>query len=106
MTRLLTYICSIYFLLLAVMPCTDYSVCAEDFTTSIDIQNSTTHDHSDPSSDICSPLCVCDCCGISVLQPDLIVFNSTKANFGVDKRDVIHTNIDTPFFSIWQPPRL
>lgn len=106
MTRFLTYICSIYFLLLAVMPCTDYSACAEDFITNVEVQDSNTHDHSDPSSDICSPLCVCDCCGLSVLQPALIAFNSTVPIYGVDKRDVIHTDIDSPFFSIWQPPRL
>lgn len=106
MKGILTYLCSLYFLLLAVMPCTDYSACAEDFTTTIALQENASHDHSDPTSDICSPLCVCDCCGISVLQPSLIVFNSTTAIYGVDKKDVISTDVETPFFSIWQPPRL
>ena len=88
------------------MPCLDSITCkSESFT----ISNSSNHDHSKDKEDLCSPFCVCACCGSYVflfvthtihLENIVKVIPSIFVSF-------YHTDfISSYYYSFWQPPKI
>src|SRR5690606_26226589 len=101
----LTLLWGIIILLLACVPCTD-SVAAVDAAGSSLVQEG--EEHSDPlgDSDLCSPLCECNCCGgitLAFFLPKLAVQPHTPL--------VSYSSTYTlggpvsPDFSFWHPPK-
>lgn len=102
--KLLSFIFSIYFFALAVMPCCD--VKAEDDLCKTQIEHSHLDTgHENHQEDICSPLCMCHCCGGVTLQVGSEI-NTLKNNFAVEHLDLFQQFPADITYSIWQPPKL
>ena len=101
--KLLTFMLTVYMLLLSCMPCNDSSDCSAEEKVSITI-NSTDHDNHDDEEN-CTPFCVCACCAVPVFQ--------SSAAIAIQKfsQQIVLNNykedkfFSTSFSNIWQPPR-
>lgn len=105
--KILTLLFSLYFSMLAAMPCTDIAVNRnQDFSK---IEKSHDHASHPDEADSCSPFCICNCCGTPILN-----LNSTLLFANLNISQISKTPISTyktPLFSkffgsIWQPPQL
>ena len=106
--KFFTVIFSIYILALSVMPCSDaYNDCKDNTEFS---DNSQSHSHKSDTNDICSPFCLCDCCGmVSGIVLQWNVYNLVKAKtFELSKPEIYYKSIFIPcyFGKIWQPPKI
>jgi hypothetical protein len=107
--RLFSFIFAFYFLLLAVMPCNDalahnqQETCKEQACSS-HIER-TQNDHH-PAADVCSPLCMCNCCGGITIMIDQIAVDITPVQFTTTQHPYIQQLPAEIAFSIWQPPKV
>jgi hypothetical protein len=99
------FILSLYILGLSCLPCGDNAVCAEDAAT-LDITASG-HDDHEHQADLCSPFCVCICCGMT-FTPGYDKIPVTEIPPVHQTIIPSHTNFFTPevYINIWQPPKL
>lgn len=90
-------------LVLALAPCGDAMQCAEQ---SFHVE-SKPHTHTENEVDLCSPFCICACCGqltYSTSFPDFkfsIALNKQRPSFSYDDSKVGSIALD-----IWQPPKI
>jgi len=106
--NLLRLILAFYFMALSLMPCED--VHQQISSSKSNISLSMEQSHSKDKGDICSPLCVCNCCQITVtafkmeaqvsIPKQAQVYFSKKILF--QKHDFAYQVYD----SIWQPPKI
>ncbi|MDN3677677.1 hypothetical protein QWY90_10145 [Flavobacterium paronense] len=102
--KILTLILSFYLIGLSCMPCAD----GEAFSTSkkVAISNQSTPHHD---NDVCSPMCVCSCCGCqgfslnNTFSYSLISIKTIIDNKVPEYKSVFASNF---FGSIWQPPQI
>ncbi len=107
--NLLRWILAIYFMALSLMPCEDVSHLSSDTgdkKISLNIQGA----HSTEKGDICSPLCACSCCQITVsafkmgslleIPEQIPAYFSKKILF--HKNDFAYQVYD----HVWQPPKI
>lgn len=99
-------ILSFYLLALAVMPCRDKDDCKHRGSGQYTFSNFE-HSEHDHEAEHCSPLCMCVCCGQSIINTfyPIALYNLTPIA-------VLDFPIYNPFFvpevflSIWQPPKI
>lgn len=104
---------TIYFVVLSFVPCSDVHAQSANFTNdnkSFTIANTNNSNHSKDHGDICSPLCSCNCCKITVasfkieplipFQKKVTEYFSKKIHF--QKNDFAYLVYD----QIWQPPKI
>lgn len=100
-----SFIFAIYLLVLAIFPCADKDIIE---TNQVNIQwVNENHDHQEPT-DHCSPLCLCNCCGINItiFKVKAPITNYPPIQFKEVKKVWNEAFIDLEYFSdIWQPPR-
>jgi hypothetical protein len=106
--KIFSYILSIYLVVLSCLPCADVE--ASNFTHNLSKieTNSDNHSH-DQENDACSPFCICNCCGQSVLSyVPTVVFNFQTSIEEIETLNSIYkSNLYSNFFgSIWQPPQI
>lgn len=101
--KFLSLIFSIYFLALAVMPCSDEI--SVDMCQTVAEHNHYDQGHEEHAADLCTPFCMCHCCGgIAFNLQDVIQLAPLEYS--------THENIYTSqfpaeiSFSIWQPPKI
>ncbi|AZB09047.1 hypothetical protein EG344_09565 [Chryseobacterium sp. G0162] len=106
--NLLRWILAIYFMALSLMPCEDLSHPLNSGNKSISLSISETH--STDQGDICSPLCACSCCQMTVsafkMDPLLELPEQIPAYFS--KKILFHKNdfAYQIYDPIWQPPKI
>jgi len=96
---------SVFMIVISCIPCADAAPEIDNHAPTIIISNTDSQDHL-PAADLCSPLCICNCCAGFALQTTpqktsvLIIKTITPAP--------VHRSvaIPNPSFSIWQPPKL
>lgn len=105
--RVFTILFSIYFLALALHPCSDGHDIAIDEKVKTFVTEHHDHDH-DTSHDTCSPLCMCQCCNTPVIvkntSESVVIWNHSY----IDKGNITFTGVifNSAFYdNIWQPPR-
>ena len=106
--NLLRWILAIYFMALSLMPCEDVSHPFNSGQKKIAFNISGTH--STEKGDICSPLCACSCCQMTVsafrMDPLLEIPEQIPAYFSkkilFQKNDFAYQVYDP----IWQPPKI
>jgi len=100
---------TIYFAVLTVLPCND--VKAQSISgDSTKISIYTGDSHSKDKGDICSPLCICNCCQMVVgsfkIVPVLTFPEKIKSYYSgkilFQKNDFVYLVYD----QIWQPPKI
>lgn len=114
--KIVNIILSIYIIVLAAYPCADKHI---DGTTNashslahshVHSQTHEQHNHSpEDETDLCSPFCICNCCGQSVLSyVPTVVFNFHNSIEEIETLNSIYkSNLYANFFSsIWQPPQI
>lgn len=107
--NLLRWILAIYFMALSLMPCEDVShplSGSNDQKVALSIQGN----HSMEKGDICSPLCACSCCQMTVsafrmdslleIPEQVPAYFSKKISF--HKNDFAYQVYD----HVWQPPKI
>lgn len=105
----LRWILAIYFMALSLMPCEDVSRLSSD-SEGQKISLSIHGEHSTENGDICSPLCACSCCQITVsafkMDPLLEIPEQVPAYFS--KKILFHKNdfAYQVYDPIWQPPKI
>lgn len=103
--KVLHFLLSIYLLVLSMAPCSDAVECTEANLTIV--SSSIGHDNHSHEAEMCTPFCICACCGSIVpmtqqrasLSP--LDFNSleiTGTYNSILPLEVYH--------SIWQPPKI
>ncbi|MBV8324740.1 DUF6660 family protein [Chryseobacterium sp.] len=106
--NLLRWILAIYFMALSLMPCEDTSRPLDTGNKKIAV--SIQGVHSGEKGDICSPLCACSCCQITVsafkMDPLLEIPEQIPAYFSkkilFQKNDFAYQVYD----HVWQPPKI
>ena len=90
------------------MPCADKEVNSLAHTTLELKSNHDNHSH-DKEKDLCSPFCICSCCGsqvVSYFQSNIIDFPIPFE--GIKTQLPTYTSVFASNFfgSIWQPPQI
>lgn len=106
--NLLRWILAFYFMALSLMPCEDVYQPSGSANTAL--QLSVQESHSKDKGDICSPLCMCSCCQITVsafkmaslinIPVHVKMYFSKKILF--QKNNFAYQVYD----HIWQPPKI
>ena len=96
---------------MASLPCVD-EYAFENHNDRLDIEFNASsddpHDHKNPS-DICSPICVCACCGISVEEIGFQYFETPVPKKLTRSSGETHYKEPHSYFflsEIWNPPRV
>ncbi|TKC05379.1 hypothetical protein FA048_16755 [Pedobacter polaris] len=90
--------------LLSALPCSD-ELENKDF-----VENTSaiiSHEKDDCKTESCSPICLCTCCGQSVIETDLVSF--TTKILATERPSLIsayHFKLEQRDQNIWQPPKL
>lgn len=92
---------SLYFLLLACIPCVDAEVAHK---------TQTTEQHSgDEHHDLCPPFCTCNCCGTLVIsQLNVVSYSFVKPHPIPQTQTPEYQSVFLSAFfgNIWQPPKI
>lgn len=86
------------------MPCTD-GINAMDIKAKQEIVK-TSHQHSHPKTDACSPLCSCSCCSSAPIPQALIKLTIFKPDLTKQYSSFYSSFIEGISLPIWQPPQL
>lgn len=107
--KLLTVILSFYIFALSTIPCVDIEHDSAAHAKVNHTSEKEKHSH-DKDSDLCSPFCICNCCG---QQITLTLVPSINYNFQVQFEEIKTSNsiytsaFNSTFYgSIWQPPQI
>lgn len=90
------------------MPCADMDLNNNAHNTAQFAADPNDHAH-DKQSDLCSPFCICNCCGLQVLNNvaaikcDFLVLNTLIKCPLPNYTSVFSSNF---YGSIWQPPQI
>ena len=105
--KIINLLLSIYLVALSCLPCADSEVVSSAASSEV-ATHQEEHSH-DKDTDLCSPFCVCNCCGVHVLSyaPQLL-FEPAPLAVLLSQKEVFYIS---PTFSsfygtIWQPPQL
>lgn len=89
--------------LLSALPCND-EIENQDATFS---QISKVEQKKSQEAESCSPICLCSCCGQSVVEPEFIAFE-IKIPILILENQIAnyHFSLEQRAQNIWQPPKL
>lgn len=94
-----------YMLVLSLAPCSDTMECQEPVQTNI--ASYTSHENHSHEAEMCSPFCICACCGslISFAEPSASL---NYLNFAsLETRPIYNSILPLEVhFAIWQPPKI
>jgi len=106
--NLFRFILAFYFMALSVMPCED--VHQKSGSDQTKLSSGIEESHSKDKGDICSPLCICNCCQITVtafkMEPLFEIPEQIKA---LISRKIFFRNNNFAYQvydHIWQPPKI
>ena len=101
--RLISFILSIYFLVLTLVPCVDQYMDANG--NKIEILAKKLPDNPHDGLDHCSPFCSCSCCSTSVYLVKTII-NTSNISIPISVKFTYFQSFISAFSSkIWQPPK-
>jgi len=88
---------------LTVLPCAD--VHSEKDTMPATMEQAA--DHHEHDNDLCTPFCVCTCCGTSVTNVFYTsIFSDIVPASSQDFPVYVSSFISEVYFNIWQPPKI
>ncbi|MFV5689604.1 DUF6660 family protein [Flavobacterium sp. ZT3R25] len=103
--RIVNFILSIYFIILSFMPCVDIEY-NNDSNSGITILE---HEQKqDNHQEICSPFCICSCCGQQIVFHDSDSFSipaQPVSQAGKERTFYIQKFVSNFNGTIWQPPK-
>ncbi|GAB0155168.1 hypothetical protein CHRYSEOSP005_04280 [Chryseobacterium sp. Alg-005] len=106
--NLLRLILAFYFMALSLMPCADVHKQSGSSNTEISLRFD--ESHSKDKGDICSPLCICNCCQITVaaFKMEPLIDIPAKDHLYFSKKILFQKNnfAYQVYDHIWQPPKI
>ena len=101
----LALLLSVFMIVISCIPCADAAP-EVSMLAQTTIQEKSDSDNHTPAADLCSPLCICNCCAGFALQ--ITLQKTSLPVFKVITPAPVHQPVAllNPSFSIWQPPRL
>ncbi|UOU99013.1 hypothetical protein MUU74_03445 [Chryseobacterium daecheongense] len=106
--KLLRLILAFYFMALSLMPCAD--VRKQSGSTNTEVSLSFDESHSKDKGDICSPLCICNCCQMTVaaFKMEPLINVPEKVQMYFSKKILFQKNnfAYQVYDHIWQPPKI
>ena len=98
-----SYILSVYMLVLAVFPCCAFDDCPDD---KIKTEQATNHENGDEDCGTCSPFFNCEGCasGTTIVEP--IYFNIISLPVKQVYTGFLSPSISDVHYEFWQPPKL
>ncbi|ASW75020.1 hypothetical protein CJF12_12530 [Chryseobacterium piperi] len=104
----LRLILAFYFMALTMVPCEDAHKQSGSSKTSFSL--SIEKSHSKDEGDVCSPLCICNCCQIAVtafkMEPTISIPEQVHAYFSKKILFQKHDFAYQVYNHIWQPPKI
>lgn len=104
----LILILTFYFMALSLMPCED--VYKQSGSSQTEFSVSLDESHSKDKGDICSPLCICNCCQMTVaaFKMDPLIDLPTRVQLYFSKKILFQKNnfAYQVYDHIWQPPKI
>lgn len=105
--KLLSLLFALYFFALALLPCADRAEC--DKFEKQEIVENPNHANHEHTSEMCSPFCVCACCGVQLAFTAKINF-ILETKLYPDAKDIKKSFYVSHIFNnylseIWQPPK-
>ena len=91
-------------LIVSIVPCKDAAAFNEK-QSAVVVKAAANHDCSG-NSDVCSPLCICNCCAGCTLYYSYPQLSKFVIHLSVQHSDFIKVNIHKIVLPIWQPPQL
>jgi len=104
--KFFAFLLSLFFLVLTVVPCSDTAELLGDNVCMV--QDIHLEQGQDTHADLCTPFCVCNCCGMSMSVSQIKKLLPEK-NLLLLKTDITESMYDySILFSagIWQPPKI
>nr|WP_314495841.1 DUF6660 family protein [uncultured Chryseobacterium sp.] len=103
--KLFGLLLSLFLVFLITMPCSDSGSDVSSSETKV-----TSHNQKEDSkhNDLCSPFCICACCGIHTTAPVYPAFQlSCSPSQYNDRINDLHSSVELDFiYGIWQPPKI
>lgn len=97
-----------YFMALLMMPCEDLH--KDSGSGQKQLSFMADDSHSENNSDVCSPLCVCSCCQMTVaaFKMDVLIKIPEKVQICFSKKIIVRNNnfAYQVYDHIWQPPKI
>lgn len=90
------------------MPCADMEVNSVGHSLAAHETDHDNHSH-DKDKDLCSPFCICNCCGAQVLSySPALNYDFPLVSSIIETKEPFHKSVFTSYFygSIWQPPQI
>jgi hypothetical protein len=104
MKGLSLFLC-LYFMLLSVMPCSDAVECTESINTTIAALDD--HGNHSHEAELCSPFCICLCCGQFTSFPMETSVTEGMAFVSTPLSPVYPSSFPLDVhLAIWQPPKI
>ncbi|SHI88679.1 DUF6660 family protein [Flavobacterium terrae] len=106
--KFISVILSFYIFVLSTVPCADIEINSIAHATVNHSSDKDNHSHN-KSNDLCSPFCICNCCGQVTLTYAPVIIYDFQVQFEEIKTSnsfytsVFHSNF---YGSIWQPPQI
>ena len=95
---------ALYITFLACLPCSDIYAQSEPGTASVSAQADDRHQEE---TDICSPLCICNCCaGVSQIPQAAAYTIAAPEFYSTDFNSLYQEKHLSVYASIWQPPKV
>lgn len=106
--KILIVILSFYLAALSCLPCADEVTALKDSPSKYVSLSEHNHSH-EKHVDLCSPFCICNCCGAQVFSlSEIKIFEFPHEFPLIVKLQPVYRSSLTAFFSgsIWQPPQI
>lgn len=104
--KVTAFILNLLVLALAMIPCSDAGNKCFNRENSV---TEKTHSHGNDQDDLCSPFCICQCCGVTtqmepfaapdILSPSIYIHTEPATIYTI-------TFISGFYQNIWQPPKI
>jgi hypothetical protein len=114
LARFFIYICSVritslilalYTMVLSLVPCSDDIAIQPNGDCSISSIENHSHNHESETEDSCTPFCICQCCGSSILPPLYAFIDSNKKAENSKYYPNYVSNYSFDFKGgVWHPP--
>ncbi|WP_415324909.1 DUF6660 family protein [Chryseobacterium sp. MMS23-Vi53] len=107
--NILRLLLTIYFMVLSLVPCSDVHAQSPSINEVLQVTFQT-DTHSKDKSDVCSPLCSCNCCQITVtsFKSDPLIEFPEQVQAYFSKKILFRKNnfAYQVYDHIWQPPKI
>ncbi|CAM2966891.1 hypothetical protein SAMN05444143_11054 [Flavobacterium succinicans] len=90
------------------MPCADVEVNSAGHSLNVHQTDLENHSH-DKSKDLCSPFCICNCCGSQITSfSEFVIIDFPIPSKGIKTQLPTYKSVFASNFfgSIWQPPQI